>query len=185
MSQETKTAKIKVLLRILGFVLILFSGAFLLTDFMGNGLITRVLGVLLFAASVYLLYGAPVVVRVLDQASQPDSARESGKWFRQTGGIRYGPSFWNAANWSAPFAHLLVAKEALTLSVSFFGMGKRTFTFPRSSVRRLVWKRKLFSVGLQIEHDVAEFPVFMLFWVSNREELTQGLSDFGYFVSDA
>jgi hypothetical protein len=184
-SQESKIANIKILLRILGFVLMLFSGAFLLTDFMGAGLSARVFGALLLAASAYLLCGAPHLVRVLDRALQPDSTRDPGKWFRQTGGIRYGPSFWNAANWSAPFAHLLVSKEALTLSVSFFGIRKRTFTFPRSSLRRLCWTRNLFNVGLQIEHDVAEFPVFMLFWVSNREELAQGLSDFGYYVSEA
>jgi hypothetical protein len=103
--------------------------------------------------------------------------------FTQTGGIRYGESFWYATNLTAPFALLRVSKDAIVLSASILREGDRTFSFPRSAIRRLRWKRGLFSRGLQIEHTVAEYPPFVLFW-GYRKTLAEGLRAFGYEIPD-
>jgi len=100
--------------------------------------------------------------------------------FTQTGGIRYGSSFWLSSNYTIPFANLRLCREGIILSVSVFGLWRRTFDFPRQAIRQLRWKRVLFSPGLQIEHTVAECPPFVVFWVTNRKALAESLSGFGY-----
>ena len=102
--------------------------------------------------------------------------------FTQAGGIRYGESFWYATNLTAPLALLRVSKDAIILSTSLLRVGDRTFTFPRSAIRRLRWKRGVFSRGLQIEHTVAEYPPFVLFWVGYRKTVAEGLRAFGYEI---
>ncbi|SRR6266542_1327047 len=104
--------------------------------------------------------------------------------FTQTGGIRYGSSFWFSVNFTAPFACLRVSKDAIILSVSIFRLWQRTFTFQRSAIRQLRWKRGLFSLGLQIEHTVGEYPPLVLFWVRDRKALADSLRGFGYEISD-
>ena len=103
--------------------------------------------------------------------------------FTQTGGIRYGESFWYATNLTTPFALLRVSNDAIILSTSLVRAGDRTFTFPRSAIRRLRWKRGIFSRGLQIEHTVGEYPAFVLFWVGYRKTVAEALRAFGYEIS--
>jgi hypothetical protein len=185
-----KTPRFKILLRLLGILLLPFAGLLFFFSFaeaetkaMDVAIPTLFCGLLLLAASVYLLFGAPHLIRAVGRFPQIESKLDAGQAFTQTGGIRYGRSFWFATNCTMPFAQLRISKEVLVLSVSFLRLWQRTFIFQRSSVHRLKWKRALFSLGLQIEHDVTEFPPFILFWVSNREELTHGLREFGYEVS--
>jgi hypothetical protein len=104
--------------------------------------------------------------------------------FTQTGGIRYGDSYWDATNLTTPFALLRVSRDTIILSASVLRAGDRTFTFLRSAIRRLRWKRGLFSWGLQIEHTVGEYPPFLLFWVGHRKTVAEGLRAFGYEISD-
>ena len=104
--------------------------------------------------------------------------------FTHTGGARYGRSFWFAWNFTNPFAHLRITRDALVLSVSAFGIWRRTLLFPRPAIRKLRWKRGIFSLGLQIEHAVDEYPPFVLFWVGSRKALADGLRRFGYKISD-
>ena len=104
--------------------------------------------------------------------------------FTQTGVIRYGESYWYATNLTTPFALLRVSKDAIILSASVLRAGDCTFTFPRSAIRRLRWKRGLLSRGLQIEHTVGEYPPFVLFWVGYRKTVAEGLRAFGYEISD-
>ena len=87
-------------------------------------------------------------------------------------------------NFTAPFACLRVSRNAIILSVSIFRLWQRTFTFRRSDIRQLRWKRGLFSLGLKIEHTVAEYPSFVLFWVVDRRALAENLKGFGYEISD-
>ncbi len=103
--------------------------------------------------------------------------------FTQTGGIRYGESFWYATSHTSPSASLRISKDAIILSTSTFLGSDRTFSFPRSAIRRLRWKRGLFSRGLQIEHTVAEYPPFIMFWGYSKT-LAAGLREFGYEISD-
>ncbi len=106
------------------------------------------------------------------------------KEFTQKGGIRYGSSVWSTVNFTAPFACLRVSKNAIILSVSVFRFWQRTFTFQRSDIRQLRWKRGFFSLGLQIEHTVAEYPSLVLFWVVDRKTLAEKLREFGYEIEE-
>jgi len=106
------------------------------------------------------------------------------KEFIQKGGIRYGSSVWSTVNFTAPFACLRVSKNVIILSVAIFRLWQRTFTFQRSDIRQLRWKRGLFSHGLQIEHTVSEYPPLVLFWAVDRKTLTENLREFGYQISD-
>ena len=167
--------------RQLELILRLFGG-FLLPIALLTFVVSFVYGLLLSVVALYLFLGAPHLLKAVDRFPKVESKFEGEDSFIQIGGIRYGRSFWGAANATIPFAKLRVSKEALVLSVSFLSLWNRTYTFPRSSVRNLKWKWAPFSLGLQIEHNLTGFPPFILFWVTNREALTNALKKFGYDV---
>ena len=175
-----RTPRLESLLRVIGFLLLPIAGLFcLLCIPVGMIGLSLVFGILVLVA-IYLIRGAPHLLRAVDRFPKVTSQYEADRAFTQTGGVRCGRSFWFSSNCTIPFAQFRVSKKALVLSVSVW---RRTFTFPRSSIRHLRWKRALFSHELRIEYDVGDFPPFVLFWVSNREAMTQGLRDFGYQVS--
>jgi hypothetical protein len=134
-------------------------------------------------ASIYLIRGAPHLIRLVDKFPKVTSQYEEGRAFTQTGGLRYKSGFM-IVNCTIPFASLRATREEILVTVTFLGLFRRSFTFPRSSIRRLRWRRLFFSLGVQIEHDLAGCPSYILFWVSNHKALVQGLKDFGYEVSD-
>jgi hypothetical protein len=178
--------------RILGVVLLPFAGLSLLVSFtgpttgVGDALSMLLPAVLVTAASIYLLLGAPHLDPVLDAVFdffKIESRLESGRIFIQTGGARCGDSFWSSWNCTVPFAQLRVTHDAIVLS-ALLGFSRRTFTLPRSSIRCLRWKRALFSLGLQIEHRMPEYPPFLLFWVMDRKFVTEGLKAFGYELKE-
>ena len=142
-----------------------------------------VVSVLFIAVAAYFLSGATHLLKTVALFPRVESKFEPGRAFTQTGGIRFGQSYWFAGNATVPFAQLRVSQEELVIIISVFGLWRRTFTFPRASVHRLRWQRKLFSVGLQIEHGLAEPPPFILFWVTDRAALAEGLREFGYSAS--
>jgi len=170
--------RLKSLLRNSGYVALLISGFACLLYIPNGDVVIALMYGLAALASIYLIRGAPQVLRLIE-AMQATSEYEGDLAFIQKGGIRCGRSFWTSANCTAPFAQLRVSKDTLVLSVRVW---KRTFTFPRSSIRRLRWKRSLFCDGIQIVHDNEDFPPFILFWVSDREAMIKGLRDFGYEV---
>ena len=99
--------------------------------------------------------------------------------FVQTGGVRIGGGF-NAACFNAtwPFANLVVGDENLMLVCLW-----RNWTFSKKSIRRLSKHRGLFSSGLRIEHDIALYPAFIVFWSMGFVELKSELEKSGYVVS--
>ena len=94
--------------------------------------------------------------------------------FVQTGGVRIGRGF--NATW--PFANLMVGDENLTLICLW-----KNWTFPKGSIRRLSKHQGLFSSGLRIEHDIALYPAFIVFWSMGFVELKSELEKSGYVVS--
>jgi hypothetical protein len=185
-----KTPGIETVLKVLGVLLLPISGLFVFFSLAGAAtkahdlMITFLLfGAFLLALSFYFLSGASHLVKAVSLLPKVESINRPGQSFTQTGGARYVTGMWRT-NLTAPFATLGVTREELVLSMSFLQLWKRTFRFPRSSLQSLRWKRGLFSLGLKIEHNVADYPSFILFWVSNREALKQGLRDFGYEISD-
>ncbi len=181
-----RTPQFKGLLRLLGILMVPWAGLLFLFSLVDSMAIpTLLLGLFVSASSVYLITGAPHLIKAVDRFPKVESKFDGGKSFTQTGGIRWGRSFLSASGWcTIPFARIRVSREEIVLSVSsFLPFMRRTFTFPRTSVRRLRWKRGILSLGLKIEHDMAECPPFILFWVTNRSELTRGLREFGFEVA--
>jgi len=176
-----KKSGLQKVLRIIGILFLTVAGSFCLLLLLGGefGLFLRF--AILTLVALYLIRGAPLVLRVVDAFPKVTSQYEGDQAFTQVGGARWGRSYWRSANCTLPFAKLRVSKEALVVTISVSGL---TFSLARSSIRRLRWKRALFSQGLQIEHAVGGLPPFILFWASNREALTQGLRRFGYEISD-
>ena len=179
-AKRMRAPHLQSVLRVIGFIVLPFAGLFCLLCIAAGMLGASVMFGIAVLASIYLISGAPHLIRMADAFPKATSQYEGDQAFIQTGGVRWGRSFWFASGWaSVPFAHLRVSQDALAVSVA--ALHKRhTFTVPRSAVRRLTWKRAPFSLGLQIEHNLAGCPPFLLFWVTNRDALVCGLRDFGY-----
>ena len=101
--------------------------------------------------------------------------------FTQQGGARAGTSYWSAWNMTWPFARISVKAGRIELRDSFL-LFARLYTFAPGSVRRLSAYRGLFSRGLRIEHTVAAYPPFVLFWSFGLSELTAALEQGGFHV---
>ncbi|TDR20468.1 hypothetical protein [Marinicella litoralis] len=86
-----------------------------------------------------------------------------------TGGARI--NFFNAT-W--PFAKLRLEENGLTLNVVMKG----TFNFPRARISA-IRKRGIipfFSDGIQIEHDIDEYPDWIVFWcLGKRDKILEEL----------
>ena len=98
----------------------------------------------------------------------------------ETGGIRYGNSYWSSSNFSWPFASLKASPEEISICVSFSSLWTRTFTFNRSQIKSIRKKRGLWSVGIEIDHSATEIPPFILFWTFHYKTLKKHLESLGY-----
>lgn len=95
------------------------------------------------------------------------------------GGIRFGKSYWKAANATWPFTRLTIEPDALVLSTAFF----KTFRLEKAPIKRLSKYSGFIpfvSTALRIEHTVAEYPSFMLFWTFSPESVKSALIQNGY-----
>lgn len=101
--------------------------------------------------------------------------------FTQRGGARVGSSFWASSNATWPLAEITVEADRIGLIVSYL-IVKRRYSFAPSRVRRLSVYAGLFSRGLRIEHAVADYPPFVLFWTFNLPQLIAALGQHGLHV---
>jgi hypothetical protein len=100
--------------------------------------------------------------------------------YTETGGIRYGSSFWIAANFTWPFAKLTAGPGEISIRVALGKLWSKTFVFERSQIKSISKKRGLISTGIVIEHSVAEYPPFILFWTFRYETLKKQLETVGH-----
>ena len=104
--------------------------------------------------------------------------------YNETGGLRWGLSFWVAGNATWPFARLHALHECIQIRLSIFGIWSRVFEFSRQEIKSIRRKRGIWSIGIVIDHTKAEYPPFILFWTFNYSTLKQALTNLGYNVSD-
>lgn len=97
-----------------------------------------------------------------------------------TGGIRYGDTYYDAFNASWPFARLIIESEMIHLETSFF----KSFSFPKHRILALSKYSGFLSKGLRIEHEISEYPPFVVFWTSSLEVIKLALVENGYAVSE-
>jgi hypothetical protein len=119
-------------------------------------------------------------MNVADGSSQDNQAIQ----YVETGGLRWGQSFWSGENATWPFARIRVSSDRLRISVLDWNFSKRWFDFEQLEVRQLRRKRGLFSVGIVVEHLKREYPPFILFWTFRYKTLSRALRRFGYTVAD-
>ena len=104
--------------------------------------------------------------------------------YTETGGLRWGKSFWYASNFTWPFATLKASRDRLIIRVGIFKLYQKTFEFSRSEIKSIKRRRGLFSVGVMIEHSEEEYPPFILFWTFNFRNLRMRLNQLGYEIED-
>jgi len=104
--------------------------------------------------------------------------------YSETGGIRYGRSFWMATKFTWPFATLTVTQDQISIHVTLGRLWSRTFTFDPTQIKSIRKKRVLYSVGIEIDHSITEYPIYILFWTFRYKTLKKELEKIGYEVTE-
>ncbi len=100
----------------------------------------------------------------------------------ETGGLRWGGSYWGATNVTFPFAKIQMTTEEINISVKRLFKNEKAFTFSKCDIISIKKKRGLFSVGISIEHSIQEYPSLILFWTLGYNELQKKIENFGYDI---
>ena len=100
--------------------------------------------------------------------------------YTETGGLRFGDSFWVAANATIPFAKLHVTPEHIDITLRSPISSNRSFLFRKQDVLAIRKKHGLFSVGIEIEHQDKNKCPYILFWTFRFKKLKTSLLDMGY-----
>ena len=103
--------------------------------------------------------------------------------YSEIGGLRWGQSFWNAANATWPFATLQIGRDGIELRMILWPFSQR-FTLKRHEVECLKTRRGLFSFGVQVEHRKREYPPFILFWSFSPKTLLSSAQGAGYRIAE-
>jgi hypothetical protein len=102
----------------------------------------------------------------------------SSDGYSQVGGLRIGRGL-SALNATWPFAKLKVGTVGLEIMSD---LGR--YEFPKSSIRKHIIEAEfLLQKGLRIEHNVTDYPDFVVFWTFNHRQLARELERRGYTVT--
>ena len=112
-------------------------------------------------------------IRNMKSATQTPSSND--EVFTQRGGYRVGRSALFSFNASWPFGSVELRSGKLELHCIM-----RHLVFPVSAVTSISIYYGLFSVGVRIEHSIADYPRFVVFWTRKPDDLIQRLRDAGY-----
>lgn len=88
------------------------------------------------------------------------------------GGIRYGKNYLLSFGTIWPFAKLVVDTNRLSLQV---WTQLRTFYFPKEQIKKLSVSSRWFLVRMQIEHNIEEYPPYIVFSTFNIEAIKAAL----------
>jgi hypothetical protein len=104
--------------------------------------------------------------------------------YSETGGLRCGQSFSLAANYSWPFAHILVTTTGITIRSSIGPFFARKLHFDRHQILSISKMDGMWSIGIHIEHDIPEYPAFVLFCTFRFAILKANLQALGYEMNE-
>ena len=104
--------------------------------------------------------------------------------YEERGGLRWGKTYWRAANATWPFAKITVSTNAITIRLTS-GIANRVFAFSKSEITSLRKTRGFFSTGLDIRHTNRQCPQFIVFWTIRFHILKMQLEQRGYTVASA
>jgi len=88
----------------------------------------------------------------------------------ETGGLRWGQAFGQAANVSWPFARIRVSRERVHLTMKFWKIWNLTFDLEKSELQAIRKRHGLFSVGVQFEHRKGDYPPLPVILDLQRED---------------
>lgn len=98
----------------------------------------------------------------------------------ERGGLRVGQSYWQAVNYTWPFAQLRFNKDELEVETSIFGMFSKIHRLERISIDAISIKRGLFGSGIRIEHSCLVEAPFLLFWTFRSNKVLEALIESDY-----
>src|ERR1051325_5384413 len=96
----------------------------------------------------------------------------------ETGGLRWGESYWRAANATWPFAKVRISQGPVQLRMKGWGWDL-TFDLEKSELLAVRRRRGLFAVGVQFEHQKPDYPPFLLFWTFRPKTIFRELRRLG------
>jgi hypothetical protein len=100
------------------------------------------------------------------------------------GGLRWGESFWQAANVTWPFASWKLSSDSLEVTLGLGPFFVRRFSFARTEVKVLRPCHGIISSGVQIEHLKANYPPFIVFWSFTVDRLLADAESAGFPISN-
>jgi hypothetical protein len=103
------------------------------------------------------------------------NSNQADEVFTQVGGYRVGRSALLSFNASWPFGSVELRSGQLALHTI-----TRRLIFPVAAVTSVSTYYGMFSVGVRIEHTIADYPRFIVFWTFNPDELVRRLKGAGY-----
>ena len=104
----------------------------------------------------------------------------------ETGGLRWGASFWGGMNATWPFAKLQATSDGIVIVLNVIGMMKEKFEFSRDELKSIRKKRGIFpfNTGVVFEHAEPSYPPFILFWTFRFATLKRNLTERGFTIEE-
>ena|SRR5688572_19832043 len=84
--------------------------------------------------------------------------------YEELAGLRWGQSFWNAANATVPFVRVRITPACFEVRVNAWPFFTDHFVFSPSDVSEISIQRGWFSKGIRIKHLRNDYPPFILVW---------------------
>jgi hypothetical protein len=84
----------------------------------------------------------------------------------------------DALNASWPFTRLIIDPQQIQLNTMFL----KDFSLPKSNITSISKYSGFFSNGIRIEHRIADFPPFIVFWTRKLEAISSALTQNGYIL---
>ena len=114
-------------------------------------------------------------------------AHRMNEEYKETGGLRWGQTFWGGMNATWPFVTLRATHDKITIRLTAMGMMTQSFDFPASMLTCIRRKRGLlpFNTGVVFEHSNPAYPPFILFWTFRYHTLKKQLADLGFDIKES
>jgi hypothetical protein len=118
-----------------------------------------------------------------------DTSQVTG--YSERGGLRWrnalyltaNASCYVTANASWPFARITGSPERVRLTVKCLNLVK-SFDLEKHDITAIRKVRGWLSTGIRFEHRKAEYPPFLLFWMTRKSPLVAELRRMGYDVAE-
>ncbi len=102
--------------------------------------------------------------------------------YEESGGIRFGDSYWFASNYTWPFAKIVVFKDKLVIVFNAGAWNPKKIEFKKKEIKYVELRRGIFSKGVRIHHNKSRTFPFILFWSFDVNNLMSHIKNAGYEI---